>query len=210
MCPERTLLITGFEPFGGEELNPSWEAVKRLPDTVGGLRLVKMQIPTLFGGAARAVLEKAEEVCPNVIICVGQAGGRSKITPEVAALNLRDASIADNGGFMPRDEPVAAHGPAAYFATLPVRKIADAVEAQGIPCGLSYSAGVYVCNDLFYTLLHHYEGTEVQVGFIHVPYLREQAEKRTAQKQAEGGQGIVPGMPLETIIKALETAAEVL
>lgn len=196
---EKKLLITGFEPFGGEIVNPSWEAVKALPDVIGNFRLVKMRVPVLFGGAARVVLEKAAEVRPDAIICVGQAGGRSKITVEVAALNLRDALMADNGGLMPQDEPVAAGGPAAYFATLPVRKMADAVRACGIPCGLSYSAGVYVCNDLFYMLLYHYEGTRVGVGFIHVPYLPEQAgaepfrgrRSLAGEDQASGSGGMV-------------------
>ena len=114
------------------------------------------------------------------------------MTPEVAALNLRDARIADNAGFMPQGEPIEANGPAAYFATIPVRRIVDAVKEKGIPCELSYSAGVYVCNDLLYGLLHHYEGTGVQVGFIHVPYLPEQAgagaaDSRTSEEQAGAG-----------------------
>ena len=190
---QKKLLITGFEPFGGEEVNPSWEAVKCLPNVIGDFRLVKMQVPVLFGGAACIVLEKAAEQQPDVVICVGQAGGRSRITPEVAALNLRDTLMADNGGFMPQYEPIAADGPAAYFATLPVRKIVDAVKERGIPCGLSYSAGAYVCNDLFYALLHHYAGTQVQVGFIHVPYLPAQA-------------GAEPHMSLDVIEEALKAA----
>lgn len=197
---------------------------------IGEFRLVKMQVPVLFGEAARIVLKRAEEVRPDAILCVGQAGGRSKVTPEVAALNLRDARMADNAGFMPQYEPIECHGPAAYFATLPVRRIVDGVREKGIPCELSYSAGVYVCNDLLYGLLHHYEGTEVQVGFIHVPYLPEQvsaeaAVGRTSVEQegaglsdsgvsaqpADGGSTVgekrpVPCMPLETIMEALEAA----
>ncbi len=189
---EKKLLITGFEPFGGQTVNPSWEAVRRLPEVISEFRLVKMEVPVLFGGAVRAVLKRAEEVRPDVILCVGQAGGRSKVTPEVAALNLRDARIADNAGFMPQGEPIEANGPAAYFATIPVRRIVDAVKEKGIPCELSYSAGVYVCNDLLYGLLYHYEGTGVQVGFIHVPYLPEQAgagaaDSRTSEEQAGAG-----------------------
>lgn len=204
---KKKLLITGFEPFGGEKINPSWEAVKRLSDEIGDFELIKLQIPTLFGGAAEAVLEKAKEVCPDVIICVGQAGSRSMITPELVAINMRDASIADNGGYKPWDEPVDAGGPDAYFTTLPVRQIIAAVKERGIPCGLSYSAGAFVCNDLFYTLRHHYEGTEIRVGFIHVPFLPEQAEK-AAQTGTAGSR--IPGMPLELILKGLEAAVKAL
>lgn len=203
---EKKILITGFEPFGGKALNPSWEAVKRLPDVIGDFQLMKLQVPVLFGGAARIVLEKAAETQPDVIICVGQAGGRSKVTPEVAALNLRDTLMADNGGAMPQDEPIEPDGPAAYFATLPIRKMVDAVKERGIPCGLSYSAGVYVCNDLLYTILHRYAGTEVQAGFIHVPYLPEQAEEAVAAGEGKS----FPSMPLDTIVEALEVAIRAL
>lgn len=189
----KKLLITGFEPFGGETVNPSWEAVRSLPDVAGRIRLVKMQVPVLFGEAARRVIERAAQERPDGILCVGQAAGRSMVTPEVAALNLRDAHMADNSGFLPQNEPVAADGPAAYFSTLPVRRMADAVKGRGIPCGLSYSAGVYVCNDLLYGLLHHYAGTRVRVGFIHVPCLPEQA-------------GTGPCLSLAVIAEALEAA----
>lgn len=202
---KKRLLITGFDPFGGEKINPSWEAVKRLPDEIGEFEVVKLQVPTLFGAAGETVLKKAEEICPDVIICVGQAGSRGKITPELFAVNIRDASAADNGGYKPCDEPVAEEGPAAYFSSLPVRRMVNAVKARGIPCGLSYSAGTYVCNDLFYTLRHHYEGTGVRVGFIHVPYLPEQAEKGAGAERAGGG---ISGMPLEQMILGLKAAVE--
>lgn len=202
---KKKLLITGFEPFGGEKINPSWEAVKRLSDEIGDFELIKLQIPTLFGGAGAAVLKRADEIRPDVILCVGQAGGRSMITPELAAINMRDASIADNGGYKPWNEPVVAGGPDAYFTSLPVRQMVAAVKESGIPCALSYSAGVYVCNDLFYTLRHHYEGTKIRVGFIHVPYLPEQAEN--AMKADEAG-GRVSSMLLELIVQGLEAAVK--
>lgn len=191
---KQKLLITGFEPFGKDTINASWEAVSRLSDEVGGYELMKLQIPTVFGLAAETVLGAAKEFGPDVILCIGQAAKRDSVTPEVAALNLRDASIADNAGNAPQDVPVIQGGENAYFSSVPCRAIVDAVKAEGIPCVLSYSAGVYVCNDLFYTLLHHYHKTKTRVGFIHVPYLPEQAE--------EGG----ICLPLDVTMQALEIA----
>ncbi len=117
----RKLLITGFEAFGGESINPSWEAVKALADRIGEYDLVKMQIPTVFGEAAQRVMEEADRIQPDVILCIGQARGRSMVTPEVVAINLREASIPDNAGNMPQNEPVCAGGPNAYFATAEIR-----------------------------------------------------------------------------------------
>ncbi|MBR7136583.1 MAG: pyroglutamyl-peptidase I, partial [Clostridia bacterium] len=111
----KTLLITGFDPFGGESINPSWEAVARLPDRIGGWCVEKRQIPTQFGQAAETVLAAAAECAPDVILCVGQAGGRNSVTPEVVAINLREASIADNAGVLAQNEPVVPGAPAAYF-----------------------------------------------------------------------------------------------
>jgi len=190
----KKLLITGFDPFGGEKVNPSWEAVKRLPDTIGGYELIKLQLPTVFGRAAETLLEKAAACGPDAIISVGQAGGRKGITPEVVGINLREAGIPDNQGNQPVNEPVVPGSPAAYFATLPVRDMVAAMKEAGLPCGLSYSAGAFVCNDVLYTVLNHYQGTKVQAGFIHVPFLPEQA--------AEG----VPSLPLEEIVRGLEAA----
>ena len=194
----KKLLITGFDPFGGETVNPAWEAVKLLPDVVGAYELTKMEIPTVFGAASQKVLDAAQKVQPDVILCIGQAGGRKAITPEMVAINLRHARIADNEGNQPQDEPVAADGPAAYFATVPVRKMTAAIEAAGIEAAVSYSAGTFVCNDTLYAVLHHYAGTPVQAGFVHVPFLPEQAK--------EG----VPFMPLETIVRGLEAMIEAL
>ena len=194
----KKLLITGFDPFGGADRNPSREAVMALPDVIGDYTLFKLEIPTVFGLAAETVLRAAADLRPDAILCVGQAGGRANITPEVVAINLRDASIPDNHGNQPRNTPVAENAPAAYFSTLPVRAMAEAVKAVGVPCALSYSAGVFVCNDLLYTLLHHYDGTDVRVGFIHIPYLPEQA-----------GEG-VPFLPLDEAVKGLTAAIAVL
>lgn len=192
----KKLLITGFDPFGGERLNPSWEAVKLLPDTIGGWQLTKRMLPTVFGKASRLLLETADTLHPDAILCIGQAGGRSGITPEVVGINLREARIPDNEGQQPVNEPVVPGGPAAYFATLPVRQMTAAMQAAGIACGLSYSAGAFVCNDVLYSALHHFDGSMVTAGFVHVPWLPE---------QAKNGQ---PCMALEEIVRGLRVAIE--
>ncbi len=172
----KKLLITGFAPFGGEETNPSWDAVCQLPDEVGGFCLTKLCVPVVFGKAAETVIQKAEEVLPDAIICVGQAGGRSAITPELVGINLRHAAIPDNDGFQPQDMPIDPRGDCAYFSTLPVRKMAAAIASAGIPAQVSYSAGAYVCNDLLYMLLAHFRNTDTKVCFIHVPYATTQGK----------------------------------
>ena len=194
----KKLLITGFDPFGGETINPSWEAVQKLAPQIGNYELKKLQIPTIFGKAFENVASAMEEYAPDAVICVGQAGGRSSITPEVIGINLREAGIPDNAGNQPANEPVVADGPAAYFSTLPVREIVRAVKNEGIPCALSYSAGAFVCNDVLYSLLHHCHGSKTLAGFIHVPFLPQQAKEN------------IPSMPEETIVKALTLAIEAL
>ena len=185
------LLITGFDPFGGETINPAWEAVKALPEQIGDYMLCKLEIPTIFGLAAEKVIALAQDLQPSVILCIGQAGGRSAITPERIAVNIRDGKIPDNAGFQPNGEPVDPAGPAAYFTTLPVTSLVAAVTAAGVPSLASNSAGAFVCNDTLYALLHHYAGTSTRVGFIHVPYLPEQGN---------------PNLPLEQIVRGLEAA----
>ena len=195
---QKRLLITGFDPFGGQPVNPSWEAVRRLPNEIGDYTLTKLRIPTVFGAAAQAVLETAQSVQPDVILSIGQAGGRSAVTPEVVGLNLREAGIPDNAGNQPSARPVVEGAPTAYFATVPVREMVRAINAAGLPGALSYSAGVYVCNDVLYTLLHHFDGTPTRVGFIHVPFLPE---------QAQNGQ---PSLTLNRMTRALECAIQAL
>ena len=190
----KKLLITGFEPFGGENINPSWEAVMRLPDTIQEYKLTKLLVPVVFGKGAEYVLQAAAEHSPDVILCIGQAGGRNAITPEFVAINLRHAPIPDNEGNQPQDEPIISGGQNAYFTTLPARKIAQAIHATGTPSQVSYSAGAYVCNDLLYTLLARFENSGTRVGFIHIPYCAEQNKQ--------------PSMPLETVVKGLTTAIE--
>lgn len=190
----KRILITGFEPFGGETINPSWEAVKSLPEEINGYSLTKLLLPVVFGEAASLALKTAEKITPNFILCIGQAGGRAEVTPELVAINLRHASIPDNNGNQPKDETIKPGAPAAYFSTIPARKIVDAVNASGVPSKLSYSAGAYVCNDLLYALLSHFENSDTRVGFIHIPYSKEQ--------------GKTPSMEMRDIIKALTVAIE--
>lgn len=191
----KKLLITGFEPFDGQTVNPSWEAVALLPETVGPWKLHKLRIPVEYGEAARLTLEKARELGADAVLSVGQAGGRGAVTPEVIGINLREASIADNAGRLCKGEPIDPEGPDGLFATLPVREMVEAINAGGIPARLSYSAGAYVCNDVLYSLLLHYRGSDVRTGFIHVPFIPGQGE---------------PNMALENIAAALTAAIETL
>ena len=188
------LIITGFDPFGGETVNPSWEAVSRLPDTIGNYRLTKLQIPTVFGLASRTVLDAAESDRPDVILCVGQAGGRDAVTPERIAVNMASATISDNAGSSPREEPILSGGPDGIFSTVPVAKMAQAITDAGLPGKISNTAGTFVCNDTLYRLLSHFAGTGTKVGFIHVPHLPTQAKAGA------------PSMELDAIIRALTAA----
>lgn len=172
----KKLLITGFDPFDGASVNPSWEAVRALPEQIGDWQLTRLQIPTVYGLAAQTVLDTAKILYPDAILCVGQAGGREALTPEVYGVNLQHARIADNAGNKPLAQPIVRGAPASYASTLPVCDMVRAVREIGLPCKLSYSAGRFVCNDLLYTLLDHYQGTDTRVGFVHIPYLPEQAQ----------------------------------
>lgn len=194
----KKLLITGFEPFGGESVNPSWEAVKLMPDTIGEWTLIKLCIPVVFGEAAKTVIRVAEEMCVDAVLSIGQAGGRDAVTPEFIGINLRHASIPDNVGKKPTDEAILNGGEAAYFATVPARKMVEAINTAGIAAKPSYSAGTYVCNDVLYTLLAHFDSTDTRVGFIHVPYESAQAKENA------------PSMPLSDMVRALSAAIDVL
>lgn len=191
----RRLLITGFDPFGGATVNPAWQAVRLLPERIGDFEVHKLGIPTVFGKGATLTMEAAEAIRPHVILCIGQAGGRDAVTPERIAVNIRDARIADNEGNQPQGEFCVPDGPAAYFATVPVAEMAQAIRDAGIPGTVSNSAGAFVCNDTLYCLLHRYAGTGTRVGFIHVPYAPEQGE---------------PSMAVECTAKALEAAISAL
>ncbi|MCR5006463.1 MAG: pyroglutamyl-peptidase I [Clostridiales bacterium] len=193
------ILVTGFDPFGGQTVNPAYEAVRLLPDQIGAATLIKAQIPTIFGQGADLLEQLMEAHTPDAVLLVGQAGGRAAISVERIAINVQDASIADNAGAQPVDLPVVPGGPAAYFATIPVKKIVRRVQEAGIPCRVSDSAGTFVCNDLMYRMLHHIDVHHLPVigGFIHVPYLPQQAAVLPGQ---------APSMSLEMIVQALHLA----
>lgn len=192
-----TLLLTGFAPFGGEDLNPSWEAVRRLDgERLGDLTVVAAQLPTEFGTALKMLDDLLDHHRPTLVVAVGQAGGRAELSLERIAINVDDARIPDNAGRQPIDEPVVAGGPAAYFSTLPIKAMVHALRAAGIPAAVSQTAGTFVCNHVFYGLQHRLQGTGVRGGFIHIPYL-------PAQAAAQPG---APSMALETLVAGLRLA----
>lgn len=194
------LLVTGFDPFGGEALNPSIEAVKKIKKEIAGVCIETLELPTVFGKSASVLVDAIETIKPDWVICVGQAGGRSQITFERVAINVADASIADNEGNAPIDQAIESDGPAAYFTTLPIKAMTSALKARGIPASVSNTAGTYVCNHIMYTALHYASAKmpHVKAGFIHIPYLLDQVVSKPG----------VAGMPLDTIVLALEIAIE--
>ncbi len=192
-----TVLLTGFEPFGGEERNPSAEIVARLAGTrIAGVDIVGVVIPTVYGASADALLAALEAHRPDAVIALGVAIGRDGVTPERVAVNLDDTPAADNAGAVHLETPIVDGAPVGYLSGLPVREIADAIEAAGIPAHVSGSAGAFVCNHVFYRLMAATDGTGVPAGFIHVPGLPGQGEP------AKDG----PGMALETTVRAITVA----
>lgn len=165
----KQLLITAFDPFGGSDTNPSELAVALLPDRLGNFQITKCVVPTIYGLAAQKALEAAAACRPDVILCIGVAVGRDAVTPERVALNLQDARIPDNAGRQPVDQPVIPGGPTAYLASVPLKAMVAAIENAGLPARISNTAGTFVCNDLFYSLCHHFSTGLTKVGFIHVP-----------------------------------------
>jgi len=181
---ERTVLLTGFDPFGGESLNPSWLAAEALHgETIAGRRIVAVQLPTSFARGPRTLRAAIRRHAPELIVCVGQAGGRAQISLERVAINVDDARIADNDGAQPVDTPIVRGGPAAYFSTLPIKTMFAALHEADIPAEISQTAGAFVCNRVFYALMHALaEDANLRVGirggFVHIPYLPEQAAAR--------------------------------
>lgn len=199
----KTVLLTGFEPFNGATINPAWEAVRSLEGWQGDSFQVEVrQLPCVFGDAIEDLTALIDELHPDVVIAVGQAGGRPDISVERVAINVDDASILDNGGRQPVDTAIAADGPAAYFSTLPIKAIVHALRARGLVAGVSQTAGTFVCNHVFYGLMHHAAGQAqpIKAGFIHVPFLPEQAAVRPDAP---------PSMALEDIIAGVKLAVEV-
>ncbi len=192
------VLVTGFEPFGGDARNPSWEVCERLPGAIAGLRVEVCRVACEFRRSIEALAEAIERHRPALVVCLGLAPGRTHLGVERVAINVDDARIADNAGAQPVDEPIAASGPAAYFATLPVKVMVAAMRAAGVPAEVSNSAGTYVCNHLMYGVLHYLaaSGTRARAGLIHLPYADEQVL----------GKPQVASMALATMVKGVETA----
>ena len=195
------ILVTGFAPFGGESVNPSWRAALRLADwAVAGRVVAARELPCAFGDAITALEEAIVDLRPEAVIAVGQAGGRADFSVERVAVNLDDAEKPDNEGRQPKDAPVIAGGPAAYFSSLPVRAIVEALRQAGLPASISNTAGGFVCNHLFYGACHLRETRfpAMKAGFIHVPYALEQGARHPG----------APTMAIETIAEGLKIAVE--
>lgn len=195
------ILITAFDPFGGDKINPALEAVKLMKDQIAGADIVKLEIPTVFHDSIKKVVEAIEKEKPDVVLNIGQAGGRFEVTPERVAINVDDARIPDNKGNQPIDQPVYADGEPAYFATLPVKAMVKGIRDAGIPSSLSNSAGTFVCNHIMYGVLHEISRRklDIRAGFIHVPFIPEQVVARGAA---------LPSMAMDDIKKGLEAAVE--
>jgi pyroglutamyl-peptidase len=197
----RKVLLTGFEPFGGAEVNPSWEAARSLDGTeIAGARVVAARLPVAWREALEAIAGHIDRERPDLVVSLGESG-RAEICPERIGINVSDALSGDNAGVVLTDEPVAPGGPAAYFSRLPVKEMVAAIRAAGVPAKLSNSAGTYLCNHVMYGVLDHLtrKGSDIPAGFIHVPQLPEQV----AQKGKEG-----PSMALETQVKGVGAALE--
>lgn len=194
------ILVSGFDPFGGEKINPAIESVKLLPDSIKGNEIIKIEIPTVIGKSVDKLKEKIAEVKPDVVISVGQAGGREDITVERVAINVDDCRIKDNEGNQPIDEKIAEDGPDAYLLTLPIKAIVENIKSANIPASVSNTAGTFICNHVAYGMAHvrATEYPKMRTGFIHIPFLPEQVldKPHTAS------------MNLDTIAKALEKAIE--
>ncbi|WP_461812236.1 pyroglutamyl-peptidase I [Faecalimonas sp.] len=195
------VLITGFDPFGGEAVNPAYESVKLIPDKIKGAEIIKLEIPTVFWEAGKTVEKAIEEYHPDAVLCIGQAGRRSNIQVERIAINLCEAPIPDNAGNQPMDEKSQEDGDAAYFATVPVKAMVKNINDHGIPASVSYTAGTYVCNNVMYDLLYilNKKYPNIRGGFIHVPYSTQQGVGKPIGTST---------MSLETMAKALECAVE--
>ncbi|MBM6999284.1 pyroglutamyl-peptidase I [bacterium] len=203
MTESRTVLVTGFEPFGGQRVNPALRAVSALPETVAGARVVTLRVPVTYEEAVPTVRRAMDAVAPDAIMLVGQAAGRPDVTVERVAINVDDAVAPDNAGTVRCDTPIRADGPAAYFSTLPVRDMLRAMREAGVPASLSNSAGTYVCNHLMYGVLDEIAraGGGAIAGFVHVPLLHEQVI-------AGGDMRGKPSMSPEDIARALTAAVE--
>ena len=190
------ILLTGFEPFGKASSNPSGEIVKQ----ISGENIVTAILPVAYAKSAERLLELIEEHNPDVVICLGQAEGRTEITPERVAINLDDARLADNEGVLRSDIKIIDGSPDAYFSTLPLKEIVEAIKAKGVPAAVSLSAGAFLCNHVFYVAQNKFAGTNVRSGFVHVPLMDSQAPEFPG----------LPTMPLDQMVTAVRAMLEVL
>jgi len=190
------VLLTGFEPFGTATSNPSGEIVKQ----ISGDNIVTAILPVAYTQSAERLLELIAEHNPDVVICLGQAEGRTQITPEKVAINLDDARLADNEGVLRSDMKIIDAGPDGYFSTLPVNEIVEAIKAKGVPATVSLSAGAFLCNHVFYVAQNKFAGTKVRSGFVHVPLMDSQAAEFPG----------LPTMPLDQMVTAVRAMLEVL
>ena len=170
------ILVTGFDPFGGEKINPALEAVKSLPSEIHGAEVYWVEIPTVFYKAAEVLETAIVRFQPDAVLCIGQAGGRTSLTPERVAINQDDARIPDNQGNQPIDTPIRLDGEAAYFSTLPIKAMVQAIKEEGLPATVSNTAGTFVCNHLMYQVLYLADKKfpNMKAGFMHIPYMTEQ------------------------------------
>jgi len=194
------ILVTGFDPFGGETVNPAIESVKRLPDKIGSAEIIKLEIPTVIGKSVALIQTAIGLHHPDVVLSVGQAGGRPDITVERVGINIDDCRISDNEGNQPVDMKVAVDGPAAYFATLPIKAMVENIKSHGIPASISNSAGTFICNHVFYGVAHIVatQYPAMKSGFIHIPYLPQQVLNKPG----------MPSMTLDSIVQGLVCAIE--
>ena len=194
------ILLTGFDPFGGESINPSWEVVRRIPKKIKDTEIKGIQIPTVFQKSFKVLKKEIESFNPDVVICVGQAGGRQGITPERIAINVDDARIADNEENQPIDFPIQKDGESAYFSTLPIKAMVDKMIASGFPASVSNTAGTFVCNHIMYQVLYYASKNHpsLKAGFIHVPFLPEQVKEKNQY----------PSMELKKMVHALTLCVE--
>lgn len=194
------ILVTGFDPFEGDSINPAFEAVKLLPDRIEGAEIVKLEIPTSYRRSFEVTSQAIETHRPDVVLCIGQAGGRAAITPEKVAINLAEARIPDNDQDQPINQPLVQEGETAYFSSLPVKAMVSAMLQAGILAEVSYTAGTFVCNAIMYHVLHLAASAypHMKAGFIHLPYLPEQV----------AGLPEIPSMHLHEMVQGLEVSIQ--
>ncbi len=192
------ILVTGFDPFGGEKVNPALEAVKSLPSVIHGAEIRWVEIPTVFYKSADVLEAEIVRYQPDVVLCIGQAGGRASLTPERVAINQDDARIPDNQGNQPIDTPIRLDGEAAYFSTLPIKAMVQAIKEDGLPATVSNTAGTFVCNHLMYQALYLADKKfpNMRAGFMHIPYMTEQVINKPN----------TASMNLVDIVKGIEAA----